>query len=272
MAIIQENNATLSVTSAEQKSKPIEIEVTPLKNETVKKETDYLFKLFQDIEQSKRLESFNLKKVFHKIDLKVHPDKGGDPAIFREINDIKTAVMPVYEKGELSDYREKHDFSMQLDSLLAKGYLSLVHELIEIVLIKHPDLNEWDLRNPVQYKVKNSYEHYADNPCESRHYHFFEAKSNKYENLNEKFKGMTGDFLKSKILDELKDELQNKNTLKSLAEFKEKYMNTDEYRIIKTSQGISGFWGRETSSLKALHEMFEEQETSISKNSNQFSR
>lgn len=102
--------------------------------------------------------------------------------------------------------------------------------------------------------LKNNYAY-----TEANRTHLFKAalNSSKSQNchfLNEEEKRLTGDALKGKILEKFRMALENAITPERFEAAVNKISESQEYQILKTSQGL-GFLGLETDSHKALRSM-----------------
>ncbi|WP_133131348.1 hypothetical protein [Legionella yabuuchiae] len=94
--------------------------------------------------------------------------------------------------------------------------------------------------------------------------HAMQATVEKFNNLKEKYSSIKGDHLKSQILNEFKEKIENTSNLDELNILKNTLMKSDEYKVLKTGQGITTrALGLETSSVRAFKEMISEQEKNL---------
>lgn len=118
--------------------------------------------------------------------------------------------------------------------------------------------NASSLSKPKFNLLSTHYEAQVKNVSENR-FHLFNATS---KQLGDAYKEFKGDLLKSQILLNFKKRLEE-TTLESLDQEVKKLIETPEYEVLATSQGVTtwflGFFGRgDTSSVKAFREMVEE--------------
>lgn len=113
--------------------------------------------------------------------------------------------------------------------------------------------------------IKNTYEHKAFKESQGR-YHFFAASPSGNNALNKRYQNLSGDHLKTKILEDLKDKIQNITSKEDLKSFKTSLMKSPEYEVLKTGQGLfTRITGIKTSSVTALEDMIEQKEKSFDK-------
>tara|TARA_B110000879_G_C11103985_1_gene484405 strand:- start:505 stop:1338 length:834 start_codon:yes stop_codon:yes gene_type:complete len=211
-----------------------------------------------------------LKRMFRNLALTHHPDKGGDPDRFKTICEIRDAIIPFMDNEKPSN-SEKINLSKTLDQIINLGSQNCVLKLIEAILKEKPALTQRELIMPTIHTVKNSYEHKSFNPLDNRK-HALEAKSN--DDLQEQFKGQEGDHLKTCILKDFKEQIENTSDPEELKNLKNKLKGSAEFKVLQQGQGISSNIAQsigkmvdrdlyQTSSVKALEKMFNQQEENI---------
>lgn len=96
----------------------------------------------------------------------------------------------------------------------------------------------------------------------SRHHLWYATVENSDKltaEFKEKYMSFKGDHLKSKLLNELKEEINQINSLDQLKSFEKGLKERDEYKLLSKSQGVmTHILGLKTSSLKALETMIDE--------------
>ncbi|WP_196398903.1 RhoGAP domain-containing protein [Legionella saoudiensis] len=103
------------------------------------------------------------------------------------------------------------------------------------------------------------YEHEVQSEAENR----FHVLSVSGENLKEQFQGLKGDLLKSKILLNFKEELEQA-TSDNIEQIVKSIKSTQEYKVLEKSQGlVTLFFGLKTSSVKAFDEMVAERKNDL---------
>lgn len=91
---------------------------------------------------------------------------------------------------------------------------------------------------------------------EGRAYHFFKAGTENVASLKEKYLHLSGDQLKTAILINFEKALEKANGTQSFKEIEQSLRNSDEFKILATSQGVvTWLLGGETSSVKAFNQM-----------------
>lgn len=119
-------------------------------------------------------------------------------------------------------------------------------------------------KNNYEYFFDNDYQHSSPGEGRGREYHFFEANLSKFQNLKQHYQDARGDFLKTKILELLKDKIVRTTSKEDLNKLKLDIMNSDEYGVLKKGQGlITRLLHLDTSSKKALDKMFVDQEEKL---------
>lgn len=106
-------------------------------------------------------------------------------------------------------------------------------------------------------EVAQYYTH-AVNPKESGRSHLYRASTATYTSLasNPEYSSLTGDSLKTKILENFKEQLEACSTKGALLSTVARLKETDEYQILSTGQGLfTRTLGIETSSVKAFNQM-----------------
>lgn len=112
-------------------------------------------------------------------------------------------------------------------------------------------------------KITNKYKHTIQKGI-GRNHKGQEVNATKFKNMKLKVQEFKGDLLKSKILEDFKDKIENVGSKQELQDLKTKIKGSDEYKILKTAEGtFTKITGIKTSSEKALNEMFKEQEQNL---------
>ena len=208
------------------------------------------------------LNASSLKSNFRKAMLKVHPDKNPSPdaaAQFQVLNAIYETIQS-YTKGDKPSQAKKQDMAFTLDQMKGVKAREL---LISKFLKENPSIKEAALLNPVSFKVSNNYEGRATNPLEGRK-HSFEVDSRKFAGLKEEFQDIKGDYLKTKILEDFQSRIENTSSREELNQLKSELVNSPEYKVLATGQGLfTKLTGIKTSSVKEFESMIEEQEGNI---------
>ena len=116
--------------------------------------------------------------------------------------------------------------------------------------------------------IENKYAYKAFNP-EAGRSHLFSASistASVADDFKSRYKAMHGDHLKTKILEDLKEKIQNTSSKAELGELKTKLMTSPEYDVLKTGQGLfTRITGIKTSSVVALEDMLKQKEESFDK-------
>ena len=206
--------------------------------------------------------SSNLKNNFRMAMLKVHPDKNPSPAAaeqFQVLNALYETIQK-YTSGDKPSLTQKQDMAFTLSQLEGSSAKEL---LINKFLGENPSVNRANLLAPVSFKVSNNYEGRAANPLEGRK-HGFEVDSSKFPELHEKFQDIKGDYLKTKILDDFQSRIENTSSKEELSQLKDELLNSPEYKVLATGQGLfTKLTGKKTSSVKEFESMLKEQESNI---------
>lgn len=210
------------------------------------------------MEQSEK----DLKKMFRQASLKAHPDKeGGVQEVFKAITALSEAVVPFVDQTKKPSNQEKINLAQTLRQLPPE----ISEKLINKIKLENPQHATANLMNPVIHTVKNTYAHRVSTPLENRA-HDYEVNSSKFKNLKEQFQDLKGDYLKSKILENLKSRIENVSSKDELKELKKEIMSSDEYKVLNTGQGLfTKITGIKTSSVKALDAMINEQEQNLNR-------
>jgi|GEM_PF-5215627 len=125
------------------------------------------------------------------------------------------------------------------------------------------------------HNIKNKYAHKTLDPQSGRN-HSYPASLNdtkfkksegtsEFQNLKNKYRTSKGDYLKTQILEDLKNRIQKTSTKEELDELKKEFKTSYENDILSTGQGMfTKKTGIKTSSIKALESMIEQQENHLS--------
>lgn len=96
--------------------------------------------------------------------------------------------------------------------------------------------------------------HYDHATLSTSRFHLFKAVPS--SKISDKYKGLTGDALKTKILSDFKDSLEQITDPALLKDRIETFEKSDEYKILATSQGfISWLFNRKTDSITAYEKI-----------------
>lgn len=203
-----------------------------------------------------------LKKAFRQTSLKSHPDRnGGDDEVFKVVDALYKAVSPFLDKNNKPSRSEYTNLAQTLRQLPE----DISRTLVTKIKTENPQLAHVNLTNPVLFNIKNTYAHTASNPKEGRR-HAFEVDANDFKNLKEKYQDTKGDFLKTSILSDLKQQIENTSSKEELKSLEKQIKQSPEYKVLSTGQGLATkIFGLKTSSVDALEKMFTQQEKNISK-------
>lgn len=115
-------------------------------------------------------------------------------------------------------------------------------------------------------KISASYNYRTRDP-ESGRAHTIKVVGNSFQDLKASFKELRGDALKTVILDEIKSKIEKISSLEGLNELKTTFEKSDEFKVLNTAQGkVTEFlqrFGKNTTSVNILNNMFKEQEDYI---------
>ena len=113
-----------------------------------------------------------------------------------------------------------------------------------------------DAVNAMRGKVKDVYAHAVYIPGQGRRHYWSEARVSGG--------ALSGDALKTKILHVYQEEIASCNTFEDLNQFQWRIIASPSYAILKKSQGITThFFGLQTSSMRALHELIEQKNSEL---------
>ena len=115
-----------------------------------------------------------------------------------------------------------------------------------------------------QQSKSNYYPHQVNSPHDKKRFHAFEVNVEKYASLKERYRDAKGDYLKSSILADFQNKIENTSSKEELETLVRKFKLSDEYKVLEKGQGlVTKVLGLETSSVKALKEMIEAQENNL---------
>lgn len=99
--------------------------------------------------------------------------------------------------------------------------------------------------------------------------HSFEVKAEKFANLDEKYKGLQGDRLKSEILADLKSQIDRIRKIygkeNSLEALKRDFVRLDEYKVLARGQDLFARLTGRASTLKTFNKLFEQRKEELLK-------
>jgi len=126
----------------------------------------------------------------------------------------------------------------------------------------HPGISNSDLEKPSVSVIRSTfYSHQNFNPLEEGRFHAFKASA---DSLSAKYEGLSGDFLKSKILLDFKEKLENTSSKNELQDVVRDIKSSEEYKVLSKGQGVTTrFFNLKTSSVKAFEDMVKEQEKNV---------
>lgn len=113
--------------------------------------------------------------------------------------------------------------------------------------------------------IENKYAYQTFSPSAGRN-HFFAASVPKSvtDNVLKSYQAFRGDYLKNKILEDIKTKIQKINSKADFDTYKDTLMHSSEYTILKAGQGLfTRCTGKKTSSLAALEDMLKQIDDSI---------
>ena len=204
-------------------------------------------------------EEQNLKQAYRKAALKAHPDRGGEKEVFNVINAIAEAFINVADHGKKATRAEKLDLSDILNRLPKDTQDLIINKIIK----QQPELTRKNLLDPVVYVVSTRYAYFANDPTEGRS-HAFAVKAEKFEGLKEAFQDIKGDYLKTKILQDFRAQIENAGSKEELNDLKKQLKSSPEYAVLKSGQGLfTKITGIQTTSQKTFEAMFAEQEQNL---------
>ncbi|WP_064115084.1 RhoGAP domain-containing protein [Legionella bozemanae] len=139
---------------------------------------------------------------------------------------------------------------LQAQGLIALSMNGICTDLIEKIR---------EIIKPNLYLQGTHYEAEVRDPSENR-FHIFNADGNK---LGGEYKGLKGDYLKSRILLNFKSQLE-KATSENIDNVVGTLENSPKHNVLATSQGFTTwFFNRDTSSIKAFREMVAERRSDL---------
>ena len=123
--------------------------------------------------------------------------------------------------------------------------------------------------------VKNSYPYQVHAGCQGRPHKPFgffsswEVCASHFQGLNECYNDATGDYLKTRILDDFNQQIQGCKDIESLNDLKATFKLSVKFAVLNTGQDVFMYlfgqlFGIKTSSVKALEQMFHDKETNLS--------
>ncbi|WP_169818455.1 hypothetical protein [Legionella parisiensis] len=127
----------------------------------------------------------------------------------------------------------------------------------------------------ISYQIANKYAYKISESQDGRdHQSYTAALSNinfqnqtspEFQDFKSKYQKYKGDYLKTQILEDIKNQIQETSSKTELYELKEKLKNSYEYQVLKTGQGwFTQTFSLDTSSVKAFDKMFKQQEDNLS--------
>lgn len=132
--------------------------------------------------------------------------------------------------------------------------------------LDNPDNFEEIAKSIMPLKDKIHYNHAVENDAPGRK-HAFTVKGASFADIKETYMELKGDQLKTKILKDVKSELENIGSKEDLDKFKNDFKKSDEYKVLKTGQGLATkLFGFKTSSVKAFEDLIAESESSVDSN------
>jgi hypothetical protein len=202
----------------------------------------------------------SLFKAFNKCSLKTHPDRNeGKVDLFQVIQAVQVAVQFVKTSSPATK-EEKVNFAKTLAQLPSDIRKTIVTKLSN----QYGEVHGNTISNPVVFTVQNTYQHKASNPLKGRD-HFFKVDATNFKNLKAEFQDSKGDYLKTMILKDFQTRIENTSSKEELDALKKELKGSDEHKVLATGQGFATkLFGLQTSSVKALETMFEEQEKNVS--------
>ncbi len=124
----------------------------------------------------------------------------------------------------------------------------------------------------VHYRIDHNYAHKISDHSAGRDHKSYMASLSKinfqnhntseFKEFKQKYQEYEGDYLKTQILEDMKDQINETTSKKELDKLKEKLKTSYEYTVLKIGQGwFTQKADIKTSSIKALENMFKQQET-----------
>ncbi len=119
------------------------------------------------------------------------------------------------------------------------------------------------------YKRDNKYNIFSIKPEDllvKRHYHYHNESGTRWHFFEAKLnnESLRGDALKTKILHKISSQIIKCDNEEALNKTIEDFKNSDDYKILKTSQGLfSWFFSIKTSSLKAFEDVCHQQRAQL---------
>ncbi len=122
----------------------------------------------------------------------------------------------------------------------------------------------------------NNYAYKTTDPSVGRNHGFYRVTLDKvkfkksqdltkFQAFKEKYQAYTGEYLKNKILEDLKERIEDTTSLKELDDLKKELKTSFEYKVLKTGQGwFTQTFRIKTSAQKALDNMIEQQKEHLS--------
>ncbi len=249
----------------------------------------------------------SLKIVFRKVKLRVHPDKGGHSEQFQVINSINEDIKEYLEDTKPS--QKKTDGMIEtlsrlrlprdvLYKFIAKFNSENPKFQIKLQNVKAPvttaptydsqtsSRQEKTSKQPndsqtssgqkktskqpnKEFKVGNIYKE----PINFKKY-ILPLDARKFKDLKEQFQAFKGDQLKYYILKHFEDSINKASSLEELNAIKEGILNSAEYKVLATPQGLLAKTGLtkyigisdKTSSIVALESMFTQKNNYFERN------
>ena len=116
--------------------------------------------------------------------------------------------------------------------------------------------------NATPFGGENNYKYYATKQEASRK-HLFEAEMPD-QSLRRRYSNFKGDFLKTRILNKLQEEINEISTPEELAQYRQALNDRPEFKVLATGQGLTTRLFRlKTSSVDALEEMLNKKEQAL---------
>lgn len=129
-------------------------------------------------------------------------------------------------------------------------------------------------RQQIKHTIENTYAYQTTAPTDGRDhgsytasfanikFHKSESENTAtFENFKNKYQAYKGDYLKTQILEDLKNRIQKSSSKEELADLKKELKTSYEVDVLNTAQGwFTQKFGLKTSSIKSLENMIEQQE------------
>lgn len=202
-----------------------------------------------------------LTKLYRDAAKTHHPDKGGNEEDFKVLNNIYKLLDPIIRKQKDASVEvsanEQNDIAQFLAQSRRSTQATVLNAISEVSSSLASSIGYLANKMRVRLaRIASKELHYDYASFSGSRFHAFTASTKDMKTVDASLEGLKGDELKTAILINFKASLDSSKSIVDLEANVKKFKESDEYKVIKQSQGIaSSIFRRETSSSKALNEL-----------------